>query len=93
MLAIIARVISTCFALTCFSGTLFVGLINANDGLLTLGRALLIGAIAWLIGLLLGALLQRSVNEHIQNHRIANPMPTESTDDEEGSDTAQAAVG
>ena len=77
MLAIPARVIATGFALLCFAGTVIVGLANGNDWLSIFWSAILVTLIAWVVGTLLGMLMLHSVNEQIDRHRQANPIPDE----------------
>lgn len=36
-----------------------------------------VGMIAWVVGSMLGALILRSVNEQIEQHRLENPIPDE----------------
>lgn len=78
MLAIPARVIATSFALLCFASTIAVGLFNGNDWVSIISSALLVCVLAWLIGSMLGALILRSVNEQIDQHRVHNPIPDDS---------------
>ena len=40
--------------------------------------AMLVGMFAWIVGSVLGALILRSVNEQIDQHRLDNPIPDES---------------
>lgn len=78
MLAIPARVIATSFALTCFAATLCYGIYNGNNWLSILGSAFLVALISLLVGSLVGWLALRTVNEHINRHREANPIPDDS---------------
>lgn len=77
VLAIPARVIATSFALICFAATIAVGLVNRNEWLSILLSAMLVCLIAWIVGRLLGMLILRSVDEQIDRHREANPIPDE----------------
>lgn len=78
MLAIPARVIATSFALLCFASTIAVGLFNGNSWVSIISSALLVCMLAYLVGSIVGALILRSVDEQIQRHRDANPIPDES---------------
>lgn len=77
MLAIPARVIATSFALLCFASTIAVGLFNGNSWGSIISSALLVCMLAYLVGSIVGALILRSVDEQIQRHRDANPIPDE----------------
>lgn len=76
--AIPARVIATLFMLACFAGTVFFGLFNGNGWPSILGSALGVAAIAWIAGMMIGSILLRSVNDHIDRHRVEHPIPEES---------------
>lgn len=78
MLAIPARVIATSFALICFAATIAVGVYNSNGWVSILFSALVVCLLAWIVGSVLGALMLRSINEQIEQHRIGNPIPDES---------------
>lgn len=78
VLAIPARVIATSFALLCFASTIAVGLFNGNGWESILLSAMLVGLLALLVGSVLGALILRSVNEQIDQHRLGNPIPDDS---------------
>lgn len=91
MLAIPARVIATSFALFCFTATIVAGLFNRNEWLSILLSAMIVCAIAWVVGTLLGMLILKSVNEQIDRHREANPIPDEKEIYE--TDPVQAGAG
>jgi len=78
VLAIPARVIATSFALICFAATIAVGMYNGNHWDSILYSALLVCVLAWVVGMMLGALILRCVNEQIQQHIADNPIPDES---------------
>lgn len=78
MLAIPARVIATSFALLCFASTIAVGMFNGNSWVSIISSALLVCLLAWMIGSVLGAMILRTVNEQINQHRLNNPIPDES---------------
>lgn len=91
VLAIPARVIATSFALICFAATIVVGLSNGNDWQSILSSAILVCLIAWGVGTLVGMLILQSVNEQIDRHREANPVPDEK--EIYKTDPAKAGVG
>lgn len=95
VLAIPARVISTSFALLCFALTLCVGLYNDNAWSSILLGALMAGFIAWLVGIVLGALMLRSVNDNIKAYQADHPIPDEdeSVQTEVQPDTPQVVSG
>ena len=90
MLAIPARVIATSFALTCFAGTIAVGLVNGNDWVSILSSAMLVCFVALIVGMMAGSIMLRCVNEQIDKHREENPIPDEETIGE--SDPAQVGA-
>jgi len=51
---------------------------NGNDWVSIMLSALLVGLLAWIVGSVLGALILRSVNEQIAQHRLDHPIPDES---------------
>ena len=51
---------------------------NRNDWRSIMLSAMLVGMFAWIVGSVLGALILRSVNEQIDQHRLDNPIPDES---------------
>ncbi|MFK7789427.1 MAG: hypothetical protein AB8C95_08070 [Phycisphaeraceae bacterium] len=51
---------------------------NGNTWPSIITSALLVCLLAWVIGSVLGALILRSVNEQIEQHRSKNPIPEES---------------
>ncbi len=93
MQAIPARVIATSFALTCFAGTLCFGLYNSNGWQSILINAALVGFFALLVGMLIGSVALRSVNEQIERHRADNPVPEEHQDPAGESELGQTAAG
>lgn len=93
MLAIPARVIATCFMLTCFAGTLCYGIYNGNDTFSVFLDAVIVLIPAYIVGRVVGGIMLRSVNEQIKGYRERNPepvMPNESTSDQ---DPGQVAAG
>lgn|GEM_PF-2349503 len=78
MLAIPARVIATSFALTCFAGTVCYGMYNGNGYLSIMLSAALVGLIALIVGMIVGSIALRGVNEYIKGHRETNPIPENS---------------
>jgi len=75
--AIPARVIASCFALACFAGSVIFGAYNGNSALSILGGALVAMFLAFFVGLILGSLAQRCVDDHIKQHKADNPLPTD----------------
>lgn len=94
MLAIPARVISTSFALTCFAATLCFGIYNSNSWMSVLSGALLAGLIAWIIGMVIGAIALKTVDEHIRAYKEQRPIPEDLPSDAEAhQDQSQAVAG
>lgn len=88
MLAIPARVIATCFALACFAGSVVVGIYHQNPALSILLSGLLVLVAAYVVGLIVGAIAQHAVDDHIRKHKKQHPIPGEAADDD---DTVAAA--
>lgn len=75
MLPIPSRVIPACFALAGFAAAAIVGGFAGNDAVTVLWRALLVMAACWLIGRVVSHILQRTISEHIDQHKQRNPIP------------------
>lgn len=75
MQAIPARVIATCFAFACFAGSVAVGVYSGNNGLSIMVSSMIAMFAAYMVGLIIGAIAQRGVDEHIRRHKEANPIP------------------
>lgn len=72
-------------------------MVNGNGWGSILINAFAMGFLALMIGLIIGAIALRSINEQIEQHRKDNPVPDEndgsnSSNDRDG-DIGQAAVG
>jgi hypothetical protein len=70
-------VLASCFALVCFAAAVVVGLAAGNPPVTVLWRSILVMGGAWLVGLAVGALFQRTLEEHIEAHQHQHPMPGE----------------
>ena len=90
MLAIPARVITTCFVIVCFAGTIVVGLYHGNAWTSILLSALIVAMLAWPVGYVVGWLFLRTVNEHIAKYREEKPIPQE---DAPNTEPVEAAAG
>jgi len=91
VLAIPARVIATSFAIICFVGTLSYGWYNGNELHSILISAIGVCFFAWLVGTVVGMIALRTVNDHIEKHRMQNPVPDENS--EIDTDPMRTAVG
>lgn len=81
--------IATCFALISFAAALGVGVQAGNDTLTILWRALILMAAAWGIGLVVGTIAMRTVEEHLSLYRVEHPILDDSeVGDEAGFDAA-----
>ena len=70
-----AKVIASIFALAAFAVALIAGLAVQNSPLKVLGTAVLAMVLCHLIGLAVGAVGERVVNEHVSKVRAAEPIP------------------
>lgn len=75
MLVITSRVIATCFALISFAAALFVGTHAGNPLTTVLFRALFIMIGSYAIGRIIGAIAQRTIQQHIDQHQRDFPIP------------------
>lgn len=82
MLAIPARVIATCFALACFAGSVIVGIYHQNPAMSVLLSSLVVLVAAYVVGLIVGAIAQHAIDEHIRKHKQQHPIPGQEQDDE-----------
>ena len=72
------RIIATCFSITAFVAALLIGAIWAGNPMLTvLYRALIVMLACYPIGLVVGGILQRVIEEDIEAYRQAHPIPGE----------------
>lgn len=87
--------------LACFAGTIIFGIVNGNSPTSIMISAFSVGVVALVIGYIIGLILLRSINEHIERHRVENPIPDENESsstnvdgpDSLGQEVGQAAVG
>ncbi len=70
-----SRVIATCFALVGFAGSIVVGIAAGNDLTAILLRAMLVMVGCFAIGTVIGAVLQHTIDQHIEQHKRDNPIP------------------
>jgi hypothetical protein len=77
VLGIPSKLIATCFALVCFAAAIVVGLAAGNPAMTVLWRALLVMGAAWLVGQVVGAVLCRALEEHVEQYRQQHPLPGE----------------
>jgi len=75
VLIIPSRLIATCFALICFAAAIVVGVSAGNSALTVLWRALLVMGGAWLVGQAVGAIVQHTLNQHVESYREQHPLP------------------
>ena len=73
--AIPARVIATCFSIICFIASAMLGLYHHNDPMQTLLNSLLVMLAAMVVGLIVGSVAQRCIDEQIAIHKQDNPIP------------------
>lgn len=73
--AIPARVIATCFALACFAGSALVGLYHGNPALSIVISSFFAMIAAYLVGLIVGAVAQHAVDDHVRRHKANHPLP------------------
>ena len=86
MLTIPSRVIAACFALVGFAAAAIVGAVAGNPMATVLWRGLIVMGACWLIGRLVGLVMTRAVQEHIDTYKRSHPIP----DDPGSSDGSDA---
>jgi hypothetical protein len=93
-----AKIIATSFALVAFAAAVAVGLAAGNPANKVLWRAAIAGLVCYPVGRIVGAIAQKTVQDHIDAYKKSHPIPTdEPTSDqpstEESSEpTEQAAA-
>jgi hypothetical protein len=70
-----SRAIAGCFALAAFAVAVVAGLAGGNTTASILVRALIAMAVCYPVGLIVGLLCQRVVEEHAGTHPIAGTVP------------------
>ena len=70
-----ARVISGAFALGAFAIAIIAGLGAGNPTSVILINAIIAMAVCNVIGLLIGAVMERTVRDHVEHYRAMNPLP------------------
>ena len=83
MRGIAARTIAGIFALAAFAVAVLAGLSAGNAAVLVLSRAIIAMLICYPVGLAVGLVAQRLVQDHIDSHRAANPAADSTGDDDE----------
>lgn len=82
---ITAKVIAACFALAGFAATAIAGVFVGNPATITIVRALVVMFAAWLVGLAVGAVLQKTIQRHVDQYKQQHPLPdVEAAASEEG---------
>jgi len=71
----IARVIAACFALVGFAATLVVGLYVNNPLDVTMVRALAVMAGAYIVGRLVGIVINKAIDVHLDQIKSKYPLP------------------
>lgn len=69
------RVIAGSFALIAFALAIVMGMYADNSISTTLGRALVMMGVSYVVGLIVAAVGFRAVNDHFDSYKRANPMP------------------
>ena len=69
----VSRVIAGCFSLAAFATAIVAGLAGGNHASAVLVRATIAMFVCYPLGLIVGGICQRIVNEYVQSHRQADP--------------------
>ena len=70
-----SRAVAGCFALAAFAVAVVAGLAGGNTTASILVRALIAMAVCYPVGLVIGLMCQRVVEEHARNQPIAGTVP------------------
>ena len=81
MKGIAATTVAGAFALTAFAVAVLAGLGSGNPATSVLVRALMAMLVCYPIGLALGTIAQRLVQDEVERHRATNPEPSGGDDD------------
>lgn len=71
----VPRTIAACSGLAAFAVATFAGLAVGNDALSIILRALLSMALCWLLGMAVGIVGMKVVQEHVSRRAAADPAP------------------
>ena len=74
-----SRAVAGCFALAAFAVAVVAGLAGGNTTASILVRALIAMAVCYPVGLIIGLMCQRVVEEHAKTHPIARTVPDAGT--------------
>jgi hypothetical protein len=83
--------IAGAFALAAFSVATLAGLAGGNDAAAVLQRALMAMIACYPVGLIVGIVAQRVIQDEVEKHRSANPSPDSSGDGRGGGISDDAA--
>ena len=89
--AVPSRVIATCFALVSFAAALLVGMAAGNSAATIIVRATVLLIVAWCVGRIVGAIAQRTVDEHVEQYKQQHPIETDDEDQPNPSEDGPAA--
>ena len=70
-----SRIIAGCFSLASFGVAVLSGLASDNTASLILFRALMVMFVCYPLGWIVGMICQHVIDEHIIQHKAANPAP------------------
>jgi hypothetical protein len=74
-----SRAVAGCFALAAFAVAVVAGLAGGNPTASILLRALIAMAVCYPVGLIIGVMCQRVVEDHAKTHPIAGTVPETGT--------------
>lgn len=92
--AISGRVIASSFSLACFAAACLLGAAAGNSIETIIIRAGWAMVLCYVVGLAVGALIQRTVDAHVADFKLRHPLPQEeAASPSEHGDTAAPASG
>ena len=72
-----SNVIAACFSLAAFAVAILAGLVSGNGAISILVRAVLAMIVCYPVGLIIGLVCQRVVDDQMASYRQANPIADE----------------
>ncbi len=87
------KIVASCLALIGFAAAILAGLSVDNPASTTISRALVAMFVCYIIGLAVGAVAQRAVQEHVDTYKKEHPLePPIATAQEAPSETAEPST-
>ncbi|WP_145075916.1 hypothetical protein [Poriferisphaera corsica] len=93
MSTIPARVIATSFSLVAFALCLIAGTYAGNDYATVLSRSIMVMMLTWIVGRIIGTVMQATVEDYINRYKVAKPVPVVELLSDDSADSEYAKMG